>query len=1135
MKKKIFIPILISFILIFGICVIVNAEGGSDGSSGNAGVGTQCKIGSYCLYSDSAIGMRVTLLNTSGKQIGISNNIIVDDYYSVFNSANKLGTGCSKVQYLNGASGCIAKGSITSWNSKTTTISKASSLSRLFNPFGIDLINKMKNKNFDQIWDWADDNKLGANDTRVRDLYKGLFKLTDKDYDQNVLPYISDLWIVIEPMTILSKKEVAEKKPYDCGKKIPCFKITYSTSYYAGTTYELGKISNTGDAITVVQRKLPCQLYITGSIAEKFPTAPGVNLFTQSYFNGTLKYINTNSSASTDGVYTFSKVCSSSSGPILSMDYVTGNYGGGVGLVYFKDTVKSELTCDIVNKGLGTKLPTFNQKIDNAYKKGGITEIYKQLGTEINFDGGIVNTKWYINECTCYGTYSAYQPDINKTQLYDQPKKIIENLFKPIPNLFTNYFDTINNKLASVDAINKGTTVSWDYNKYENLECGHLDCREVDFKKIDFSKLDNPKMTPEECNETYGGKFPVLYNQQKLKQCIKEYDDYEKEIKNCKQLPLYGNPNYTKDYVYNIEDYEQKYNICFELYNEQFGTNWTYDSYTNPKDDCPLTGDGGETPKKYNCTPKYNVGTCLDGESVFYSDSSKSLSTDEYWKNCVFDDTNAYYDIDTHKVSDKTSPLTYYDKNLSNEYCEVYCTETLTTGFNSDTMTVVAGQYFVWNNHSLSGSRTCRTKSIDWDKFKSDLSAAKNQSEANGIYDKMVKCSNQEVWNEGMYNLDPTAELIYSYKVNGKPGIYDKKVNMDKIVTYEFSPEDWKDDCKDTTVKVGNTNQTIKQCTSVEMTKGATVQFSLPLGLYRYINKEDNISFSEEQLKKKEEENGNATLNYIDVGYGNLPVEFKVPEGYYGHLFGNGELTIEYSDLGHKVGNTATAVDIILDKLDSYNYGNWQCDFIVEDNPLIPDPNNPDDPNDPDDPNNPKGPGGINLIYRPIDLYDPFPDIDGSGRNTGSNWCNYNTNGSDCSNDNQVVYDYILNNRDVEGEEIYLEDPMYTFILTPSIIREIRNYNNQNSYTDYYGSLDDKTYDFKCNEGTGKTCISDYLSHLIEITGAKNQPGTCVDDMFRTYNDPNNFEACRYQNSDWPIFNPPAYENPVEKPDISTH
>lgn len=1112
MKKKIFIPILISFILIFGICVIVNAEGGSDGSSGNTGVGNKCDSG-YCWLGGT--GVRVTLIDTAGNQIGKTNNIIYDNKW-YFEIAKKIKSGCSKVEYLKGK--CNA-GNFTSTSWDNSIISSSTELDPYFTRIdknaSLSSIMGADEKHFENMFKWADENKLSPNDDDVRKLYEKLFGLVGTgEYDSKVLPNINDLWIVIEPMTIL----------YD-----------QNGNYYAGTTYELGLINNgyPGDAISVVRRKLPCQLYITGEIAtNESLKAPGVNVADGSYFNGTLKYINNNLSASTDG-RTFSNTCSSGSKSILTMDYVTGNYGGGVGLVYFKDTVKSDLTCDTVNKGIGNKLPTFNQKIDNAYKKGGINEIYKQLGDEINFGGGTVNTEWYINECTCYGTYQAYKNQFsNAKQLYDIPLYDIKRLFNQ--NMFTNYFNQINNDLKNV--VNKGSNIPWDYTKYTNLSCGSLNCRVVDFADIVFSKAENPKMTPDECHETYDDKFPILYNQQQLKQCIKDYEDYEKiikedfeKLKNSCNLPLFDpynkNNGYTKEFVNsNKEQYEK----CFNLYNEQFGTSWTVASYTNPDDACAPNGTG-EIPKKYNCTPKYNVGTCLDGESVYYSDSSKSLSTDEYWKNCVFDDTNAYYDIDTHKVSDKTSPLTYYDKNLSNEYCEVYCTETLTTAFNSDTMTVVAGQYFVWNNHSLSGSRTCKTKSIDWDKFKSDLSAAKNQSEANGIYDKMVKCSNQEVWNEGMYNLDPTAELIYSYKINGKPGIYDKNINMDKIVTYEFSPEDWKDDCKETTIKVGNSYKPIKQCTSVEMTKRASVQFSLPSGLYRYINKENNISFSEEQLKKKEEENGNATLNYIDVGYGNLPVEFKVPEGYYGHLFGNGELTIEYSDLGHKVGNTATAVDTILKVIGSYNYGNWQCDFIVEDG-LIP-----GDPDDPDNPDNPKGPGGIDLIYRPIDLYDPFPDIDGSGRNTGSNWCDYNTNETDCSNDNQVVYDYILNNRDVEGEEIYSKDPMYTFILTPSIIREIRNYNNQNSYTDYSGSLGDKTYDFKCNEGTGKNCISDYLSHIIDITGAKNQPGTCVDDKFRTYNDSDNFEGCRYFDSDLPIFNPPSYELPVEKPDISTH
>ena len=1107
--KKI-IPILIIIFLV-PCFLIVKAD--YDGSGGDAGVGNTCG-GAYCWLG--GVGVRMTLITTDGTQIGKSNNIIHPDYFYTFNNAYKLGTGCSKVQYLQEKSGCIANGNRRSWNTNKTLITSSSKLNDIFIKFGVNLTNKLADKKFDEIWNWAANYKFFANDSELVTLYTTLFDLSETEYLNTVSTKLNDLWIVIEPMTVL----------YD----------QYGNNY-AGTTYEFGKLSSFGYANSVIKRMLPCQLYIEGTIAQNNPTAPGVSISNGSYFNGKLKFVNTSKPAAAYGSKTFEQICKIQSGgnssDVLNMEYVTGNYGGGVGLVYFKDTVKSELTCDTVNKGLGTKLPTFNQKIDNYYKKGGITEIYKQLGTEINFGSGTVNTKWYINECTCYGTYQEYTNQFpNAKQIYDIPLYDIERLFGQ--NMFTNYFNQINNDLKNV--VNKGSNVSWDYTKYTNLSCGSLNCIVVDFADIVFSKEENPKMTPDECHETYDNKFPILYNQQQLKQCIKDYEDYEKKIdeefkqlQNSCDLPLFDpynkNNGYTKEFV---NSNKLRYEECFDLYNEQFGTSWSVASYTNPNDACAPNGTG-EKPKKYNCTPKYNVGTCLNGENIFYSDSSTSLSTEEFWKNCVFDDTNAYYDINVHKVSDKNSSLTYYDKTLSSSYSEIYCTESLTANFNSDTINVVAGQYFVWDNHSLSGSRTCRTKFIDWDKFKSDLSAAKDQNQADAIYNEMKKCYDSNIWDENLYNLDPTGKLTYYYTVNEKEGLYNvNQKDMNKNITY--TGIGGATDCKDTTVKVGNSYKQIKQCTFVEMRKGATVQFSLPSGLYQYINKDNNISFSANQLERLKEEylTQGKQLNYLDVGYSNLPVEFKVPEGHYGQIFGNGELSITYSDLGHKVGNTATAVDTILDAIDSYNYGNWQCDFIVDDESIIIPPPPPGGGGD-------GGPSGINLIYRPIDLYDPFPDIDGSGRNTGSNWCNYNTNETDCSNDNQVVYDYILNNRDVEGEGIYLEDPMYTFILTPSIINEIKKYNKQNSYTDYYGTLDDKTYDFKCNEGTGKTCISDYLSHIIDITGAKNQPGTCVDDMFRTYNDPDNFEACRYQNSDWPIFNPPSYENPVEKPDISTH
>ena len=171
-------------------------------------------------------------------------------------------------------------------------------------------------------------------------------------------------------------------------------------------------------------------------------------------------------------------------------------------------------------------------------------------------------------------------------------------------------------------------------------------------------------------------------------------------------------------------------------------------------------------------------------------------------------------------------------------------------------------------------------------------------------------------------------------------------------------------------------------------------------------------------------------------------------------------------------------VDTILSSSDISNgtdgeFGKWICQYTVYSD-LLPE----DDPG--------KGNGGIG-------------DIDLCDRN------------GDCSYDNTSVQTYIYNNRGVAYDEIYNEEPMYTFVLTPAIIKEIREYNDNNSYASYTGSLGTAQYfDYQCEEGTGIACISDYLTYLIDITDAKNQPGVCVDDKYRSYNDPNNFDSCRY-------------------------
>lgn len=90
-----------------------------------------------------------------------------------------------------------------------------------------------------------------------------------------------------------------------------------------------------------------------------------------------------------------------------------------------------------------------------------------------------------------------------------------------------------------------------------------------------------------------------------------------------------------------------------------------------------------------------------------------------------------------------------------------------------------------------------------------------------------------------------------------------------------------------------------------------------------------------------------------------------------------------------------------------------------------------------------------NIEYRVIDLKDPFPgnkaesgsslfNSNIQGRKPGSNW-----------NSTTIVKKEILNNRGVKGDEVYNLTPLYEFNLTPSVIKKIREYNDEHSYDDF--------------------------------------------------------------------------------------
>jgi hypothetical protein len=130
--------------------------------------------------------------------------------------------------------------------------------------------------------------------------------------------------------------------------------------------------------------------------------------------------------------------------------------------------------------------------------------------------------------------------------------------------------------------------------------------------------------------------------------------------------------------------------------------------------------------------------------------------------------------------------------------------------------------------------------------------------------------------------------------------------------------------------------------------------------------------------------------------------------------------------------------------------------------------------------------GGIKIIYRTISLQNPFPSYNADktveqtgltvgmfndtvkGRYPGSNW-----------NSKTVVKSKILNNRNVDGDEVYSQQPLYTFTLTSDTIKAIRKYNkSQNdSYSDF---------NLNCLKNNSAACVSDFVHNTTYgLTGGK--------------------------------------------------
>ena len=104
--------------------------------------------------------------------------------------------------------------------------------------------------------------------------------------------------------------------------------------------------------------------------------------------------------------------------------------------------------------------------------------------------------------------------------------------------------------------------------------------------------------------------------------------------------------------------------------------------------------------------------------------------------------------------------------------------------------------------------------------------------------------------------------------------------------------------------------------------------------------------------------------------------------------------------------------------------------------------------------------------FRTIDTNNPFigkndRDKNGNGRTVGSNWCYQNIDGTyDCSSDNKLVQSVIIDSNNSYNR--LNQKPKYKFVLNPTAINKIREY-NKNHKLDEFDLVCDTNYNCKSN------------------------------------------------------------------------
>lgn len=215
--------------------------------------------------------------------------------------------------------------------------------------------------------------------------------------------------------------------------------------------------------------------------------------------------------------------------------------------------------------------------------------------------------------------------------------------------------------------------------------------------------------------------------------------------------------------------------------------------------------------------------------------------------------------------------------------------------------------------------------------------------------------------------------------------------------------------CDQTGQKCITTQREYYKTTWWELYYNKKYDYQLEDGVYRYVEKGSGQSVHNIT---------NYNIEYVDIGFSNLPIHYSTDPGNY-------DYTITTNSLGN--GNRFNE-EFNMSNIYSCQY-NVSCDDTIQNNSLTQ-----FRADCPGTTTNITG-SGLNVVYRTISLYSKekaFPGLNGTGRTPGDNW-----------NNDTLINTYIVNNRGVTDYEVYHLDPMYEIELTPSMMKLFRQYNKK--------------------------------------------------------------------------------------------